>query len=58
MEPGAKPAKAKVEATPSVTGKLRKTDGTLDGKLEQRLTEAEERQAATSEILHGIHKAR
>jgi len=56
MEPGAKPAKAKVEATPSVTEKLRKTDGTLDGKLEQRLTDAEERQAATSEILHAISR--
>jgi GAF domain-containing protein len=52
MGQGAKPAKA--EARPSVTGKSRKIVGSKGRQLEQRLTEALEQQAATSEILHAI----
>jgi hypothetical protein len=54
MERGAKPAKAKAEARPSVAGKSRKIDGPAGAELEQRLTEALEQQAATSEILRAI----
>ena len=54
MERGAKPAKAKVEARPSVTGKSRKVDSSTGLQLEQRLAEALEQHAATSEILRVI----
>jgi signal transduction histidine kinase len=51
MERGAKPAKAKVEARPPVARKSQKVDRSTGRQLEQRLTEALEQQAATSEIL-------
>src|SRR2546425_13100207 len=54
MERGAKPAKAKVEARPSVARKSRKIDGSTARQFEQRLAEAVEQQAATSAILHAI----
>jgi GAF domain-containing protein/anti-sigma regulatory factor (Ser/Thr protein kinase) len=54
MQRGVKPTKAKVEARPSVTRKSRKIDAPTGGQLEERLTEAVEQQAATSEILHAI----
>ncbi|HEY2970016.1 MAG TPA: GAF domain-containing protein, partial [Casimicrobiaceae bacterium] len=55
MGRGAKPAKAKVEARPPpVARKSRKIDGSTGRHLEQRLAEALEQQAATSEILHAI----
>ena len=54
MERGAKPAKAKVEARPSVTRRSRTVDGSTGRQLEQRLAEALEQQAATSEILRVI----
>ena len=58
MERAAKPAKAKVEARPPVARKSRKTDGSTGRQLEQRLTEALEQQAATSEILRVISSSR
>ncbi len=54
MGQGAKPAKAKVEARPPVARKSRKADASTQRQLEQRLAEALEQQAATSEILHAI----
>src|SRR5258706_9668486 len=54
MERGAKPAKTKVEARPSVAGKSRKIERFSAGSLEPRLTEILEQQAATSEILRAI----
>src|SRR5438552_1986697 len=54
MGRGAKPAKGKVEARPRVAGKSRKVDDPTGRQLEQRLAEALEQQAATSEILHAI----
>jgi hypothetical protein len=54
MERAAKSAKAKVEARPPIARKSRKTDGSTGRQLEQRLTEALEQQAATSEILRVI----
>jgi two-component system NtrC family sensor kinase len=54
MERAAKPAKAKVEARPPIARKSRKTDASTGRQLEQRLTEALEQQAATSEILRVI----
>ena len=54
MHRGAKPTKVKVEAGPSVTTKSRKIGAPTGGQLEERLTEAVEQQAATSEILHAI----
>src|ERR1700694_1528576 len=58
MERGEKHAKAKVEARPSVARKSRKIDGSTDLQLEQRLAEALEQQAATSEILRVISSSR
>ena len=57
MVRGAKPAKAKVEARPPVTRKSRKAAGSAGRQLEQRLAEALEQQAATSEILHAISRS-
>jgi two-component system NtrC family sensor kinase len=57
MERGVKPAKAKVEAKPPVPRKSPKIDGSKGRQLEQRLTEALEQQAATSEILRVISGA-
>ncbi|HEY8176773.1 MAG TPA: GAF domain-containing protein, partial [Gemmatimonadaceae bacterium] len=55
MVRSAKAAKAKVEARPPpVARKSRKIDGSTGRQLEQRLAEALEQQAATSEILHAI----
>jgi two-component system NtrC family sensor kinase len=54
MERGAKPAKAKVEARPSVSRKSRRIDGSTERQLEQRLAEAMEQHAAISEILRAI----
>ena len=53
MEGGAKSAKAKVEARPTVTGRSRKVDGSTGLQLKQRLAEALEQHAAISEILQG-----
>ena len=58
MERGAKPAKTKVEARPPVARKSRSVGGSTSRQLEQRLTEALEQQAATSEILHAISSSR
>jgi two-component system, NtrC family, sensor kinase len=58
MERGAKPAKAKVEPRPPVARKSRKVDDSTDRQLEQRLTEALEQQAATSDILRVISSSR
>jgi GAF domain-containing protein len=57
MVRGVKPAKAKVEARPPVTRKSRKVAGSTGRQLEQRLAEALEQQAATSEILHAISRS-
>ena len=46
MERGARPAKAKVEARPSVTGKSRKIDDSRVRELEQHLADALEQKAA------------
>jgi two-component system, NtrC family, sensor kinase len=54
MERGAKPAKAKVEARPTVTRKSRKADSSIGLQLKQRLKEALEQHAAISEILQVI----
>jgi hypothetical protein len=54
MQRGAKPTKVKVEARPSLARKSRKIGAPTGGQLEERLTEAVEQQAATSEILHAI----
>src|SRR6202165_5819259 len=58
MERRAKPAKAKVEPRPPVARKSRKVDDSTDRQLEQRLTEALEQQAATSDILRVISSSR
>ena len=58
MERAAKPAKAKIEARPPAAGKSRTADGSTGRKLEQRLAEALEQQAATSEILRVISSSR
>jgi len=57
MVRGGKAAKAKVEARPPVTRKSRKVAGSTSRQLEQRLAEALEQQAATSEILHAISRS-
>jgi two-component system NtrC family sensor kinase len=57
MERGAKPAKAKVEARPPVARKSQKVDGSMGRQLEQRLPEALEQQAATSDILRAISQS-
>jgi signal transduction histidine kinase/putative methionine-R-sulfoxide reductase with GAF domain len=57
MERGAKSAKAKVEARPTVTRKSRKVDGSTGRQLERRLAEALEQHAAISEILRVISQS-
>ncbi len=54
MERGAKSAKAKVEARPTVTKKSRQVDTSTAPELKQRLAEALEQHAAVSEILEVI----
>ena len=54
MEGGAKSAKAKVEARPTVTRRSRKVDSSTGLQLKQRLAEALEQHAAISEILQVI----
>ncbi len=54
MERGAKSAKAKVEARPTVTRKPRKVVAPTGLQVEQRLAEAVEQHAAISEILRVI----
>jgi signal transduction histidine kinase len=54
MERGAKSAKAKVEARPTVTKKSRQVDTSTAQELKQRLAEALEQHAAISEILQVI----
>ena len=58
MERAAKPAKAKIEARPPAARKSRTADGSTGRELEQRLAEALEQQAATSEILRVISSSR
>src|SRR5271154_5284120 len=57
MERGAKPAKARATARPVVSRKSQTVDGSPDRQVEQRLTEALEQQAATSEILRVISQS-
>ena len=57
MGRGAKPAKVKLKAGPSVARKSRKAEDSEDRLLEQRLKEALEQQAATSEILRVISRS-
>jgi signal transduction histidine kinase len=54
MERGAKSAKAKVEARPTVTRKPRKVEASAGLQFKQRLAEALEQHAAISEILRVI----
>jgi signal transduction histidine kinase len=54
MERGAKSAKAKVEARPTVTRKPRKVETSTGLQFKQRLAEALEQHAAISEILRVI----
>jgi GAF domain-containing protein len=54
MERGAKPAKSKVKARPSVTGKPRRVEASAGLEHKQRLAEALEQHAAISEILRVI----
>lgn len=58
MARGAKPEKAKVETTRPVARKSRNVNGPIGRQHEQRLTEAAEQQAATSEILRVISRSR
>jgi GAF domain-containing protein len=57
MGRSAKPAKAKGEARPSVARKSRKAGDSAGRRLEQRLAEALEQQAATNEILRVISQS-
>jgi len=57
MERGAKPAKARATARPVVSRKSQTVDNSPDQQVEQRLTEALEQQAATSEILRVISQS-
>jgi two-component system, NtrC family, sensor kinase len=54
MEPGAKPAKAKIEARPSVRRKSRKVDGSLGWERDERLAGVLAQLTAISEILRVI----
>jgi GAF domain-containing protein len=54
---GAKPAKAKAKAARLVAHKPQKTEGTRTRELEERVAEALEQQAATSEILRVISQS-
>jgi two-component system, NtrC family, sensor kinase len=54
MEPGAKPAKAKIEARPSVRRKSGKVDGSLSRRRDERLAEALAQLTAISEVLRVI----
>ncbi|MEP6657054.1 MAG: hypothetical protein ABJC33_07440, partial [Betaproteobacteria bacterium] len=54
MDRGAKPANAKSDAKPRVARQSPKGTGPDQRELEQRLADALEQQAATSEILHVI----
>src|SRR3989442_6617229 len=54
MERGSKPAKVKNDARLPVARKSRKVDSSTGRQVEQRLAEALEQQAATSEILRVI----
>ena len=54
MESGAKPAKAKIEATPSVGRKSRKVGGSVGRQRDERLAEALAQLTAISEILRVI----
>jgi GAF domain-containing protein len=58
MGRGAKPAKTKVKASSPVARKSRNVDDSAGRQVEQRLTEALEQQAATSEILRVISSSR
>jgi hypothetical protein len=57
MGRGARPVKAKVEARSTVTGKSRKIASATGLQLKQRLAEALEREAATSNILRVISQS-
>jgi hypothetical protein len=58
MRRGAKPAKSKVEAKPSIARKSRKSEGSRVHDLEKRLAEALDQQTAASEILRVISSSR
>ena len=58
MEPTAKPAKSKVDARASGVRKARKIAASARRRLEQRLAEAAQQQAATGEILRVISSTR
>src|SRR5512144_2827087 len=54
MERGAKSAKARVEARPTVPGKPRRVEATTGPQFKKRLAEALEQHVAISEILRVI----